>query len=134
MQSNSVITNSVINEHSVITNRFESHIGHFNSQNNPVITNKNGRSLTVRYNRVWLFLPFFSKQCEMGGHRPNDRNARSRSFGFHWTGWFMHSRSIGSISLEFTNDSFCKLIQNKSKSTKRHRKTLAVIVCKYIKK
>ncbi len=55
IQWNSVLTNSVVNEHSVITNRFYGHIGHFTTQINPAITNKNGRSLAVRYNRVWLY-------------------------------------------------------------------------------
>ncbi len=40
------------NEHSVITNKFLDEIGHFTTQMNPVITNKNGRSRAVRYNRV----------------------------------------------------------------------------------
>jgi hypothetical protein len=39
LQWNSVITNSVVNEHSVITNRFLSKIGQFSTQINPVITN-----------------------------------------------------------------------------------------------
>ncbi len=39
LQWNSVITNSVVNEHSNITNRFSGQIGHFTTQNNPVITN-----------------------------------------------------------------------------------------------
>ncbi len=44
IQLNSVLTNLVINEHSVITNRFLSQIGHFSVQINPVIINKNDRS------------------------------------------------------------------------------------------
>ncbi len=39
IQWNSVITNSVVNEHSFITNRFLGQIGHFSAQINPVITN-----------------------------------------------------------------------------------------------
>jgi hypothetical protein len=43
------------NEHSVktntvIMNKFLGKIGHFSTHMNPVITNKNGRSLAVRYN------------------------------------------------------------------------------------
>jgi hypothetical protein len=52
IQWNSVMTNSVVNEHSVITKRYLGQIGHFTTQMNPVITNKNGRSRGVRYNRV----------------------------------------------------------------------------------
>jgi hypothetical protein len=44
--------NSVVNEHSVITNLFSSQIGYFSTHINPVITNKNGRSRAVRCNRV----------------------------------------------------------------------------------
>ncbi len=54
-RKNSVITNMVVNEHSVITNRFLRHIGHFVTQINPdikVVTNKNSRSQPVRYNQV----------------------------------------------------------------------------------
>ncbi len=51
---NSVITNLVVNEH-VITNRFLGQIGHFSTQMNPVITDVNGRSRAIRYNRVWLY-------------------------------------------------------------------------------
>ncbi len=40
IQWNSVITNSVVNEHSVITNRFLGQIGQFTTQSNPVVTNK----------------------------------------------------------------------------------------------
>jgi hypothetical protein len=54
---------------SVITNIFLCRIGHFSTQINPgydkprlwqtpVITNKNGRSQSVRYNWVWLFFAF----------------------------------------------------------------------------
>ncbi len=43
------------NEHSVIPNIILSHIGHFSSQINLVITNTNGRSRAVRYKRVWKF-------------------------------------------------------------------------------
>ncbi len=39
LQWNSVITNSVVNEQSAITNKFLRDIGHFNTQINPVITN-----------------------------------------------------------------------------------------------
>ncbi len=39
IQRNSVITNSVFNVHSVITNSFRSQLGHFSTQINPVITN-----------------------------------------------------------------------------------------------
>ncbi len=43
------VTNSVVNEISVITNTFLSHIGQFSTQKNyKVITNKNGRSRAVR--------------------------------------------------------------------------------------
>jgi hypothetical protein len=49
VQWNSVITNSVVSEHSVILNKFLSHIVHFNVQNNSVITNKNGQSRAVRF-------------------------------------------------------------------------------------
>ncbi len=52
----SVITNSVVNAHSVITNRFLGQIGYYSTQINPVITNKNGRSRAVRYNRVWPYI------------------------------------------------------------------------------
>ncbi len=38
VQFNSVETNPVVNEHSVITNRFTSQIGHFSTQINPLIT------------------------------------------------------------------------------------------------
>jgi hypothetical protein len=55
IQWNSVITNSVVNEHSVITNRFLVQIGYNSTQMNPVITNKNDRSRAVRYNRVSLY-------------------------------------------------------------------------------
>ncbi len=40
------------NEHSVKTNIFLSQIGHISTQINPVITNRNGCSRAVRYNRV----------------------------------------------------------------------------------
>ncbi len=56
LQRNSVITNSVVYEHSVITNRFSGQIGHFTTLNNPVIANKNGRSRAFRYNRASLYL------------------------------------------------------------------------------
>ncbi len=46
------------NEHSVITTRFLSQIGHFSAQINPNITNNSVRSRAVRYSRVWLFLIF----------------------------------------------------------------------------
>ncbi len=39
LQLNSVVTNSVVNEHSVITNSFWIQIGHFSAQINPFITN-----------------------------------------------------------------------------------------------
>ncbi len=62
IQWNSVITNSVVNEHLVITNRFQEQFGHFTTQINPVITNpgynKNGRSRAVRYILVWLYFKF----------------------------------------------------------------------------
>jgi len=48
IQWNSVITNSVVNEHSVITNRFLSQIGYLSTQINTVTTNPG-------YNRVWLY-------------------------------------------------------------------------------
>ncbi len=59
IQWNSVTTNSVINEHSVTTNRFVGQIGHLLRKltrlcRTLVITNKNGSSQAVRYNRVWL--------------------------------------------------------------------------------
>ncbi len=47
--------NSVVNEHSVITNRFLNQIGYFSIQINPVIPSKNGRSRAVRYNPVSLY-------------------------------------------------------------------------------
>jgi hypothetical protein len=55
-----VITNSVVNEHFAITNRFLGQIGHFSTQINSVITNPscnelNCRSRAVRYNRVCLY-------------------------------------------------------------------------------
>ncbi len=55
IQWNSVITNSVVDEHSVITNSLWSQISHFCTKINPVITNKNARSQAVRYNQVWLY-------------------------------------------------------------------------------
>jgi hypothetical protein len=48
LQWNSVITNFVNNEHSVITNVYKSQIGYFSTHINPVITNKNEQSQTVR--------------------------------------------------------------------------------------
>ncbi len=39
LQWNSVVTNSVVNKHSVITNRIWSQIGNFSTQINPVLTN-----------------------------------------------------------------------------------------------
>ncbi len=59
IQSNSFITNSVVNEHSVITNRFLGQIGHFTTQINTVITNKNGKSQAVRYNRISLYIVLY---------------------------------------------------------------------------
>ncbi len=62
IQWNSVITNSVANEHSVITNRFIGQIGQSSTQIDPVITNPgyneqlNCRSRALRYNRVWLYI------------------------------------------------------------------------------
>ncbi len=53
IQWNSVITNSVVNEHSVITNTFWSQIVHFSTQIDPLIKNKNDRF------RVWLTLIHF---------------------------------------------------------------------------
>jgi hypothetical protein len=35
----SFVTNSIVNEHPVITNRFSGQIGYFSTQTNPVITN-----------------------------------------------------------------------------------------------
>ncbi len=55
VQSSSVITNSAVNEHSVITNIFSIQIGHFSTQINPVITNKNGMSTLFVKNRVRLY-------------------------------------------------------------------------------
>ncbi len=46
LQLNSVITNSVNNEHSVITNGYKSQIGYLSTHINPVITNKNEQSQT----------------------------------------------------------------------------------------
>ncbi len=54
LQWNSVVTNSFVNEHSVITNGFLSQICYFRTQIDPVITNKNGQSPAFRYNRVSL--------------------------------------------------------------------------------
>ncbi len=57
IQWNSVITNSVVNEHSVITNRIWRQINHFSTKIDPVATNRNGRSGRVfRYNRVPQYL------------------------------------------------------------------------------
>ncbi len=39
LQRKSIIPNSVVNEHSVITNRFSGHIGHFTTEIKLVITN-----------------------------------------------------------------------------------------------
>ncbi len=55
---------SVVNEHSVITNRFLGKIGYISTQINPVITNKIGLSQAVRYNRVWLYLLSINLQNE----------------------------------------------------------------------
>ncbi len=49
-----LITNSVVNDHSVITNIFLSQFGYFSAQIIPVITNKNGRYRAVRYYRVFF--------------------------------------------------------------------------------
>ncbi len=56
---NSVIANSVVNEHSVITNKFLGLIGHFTTQIDPIITNpgyneRKCRSRVVRYYQVWV--------------------------------------------------------------------------------
>ncbi len=58
VNEHSVITNSVVNEHSVIANRILGLIGYISTQINSLITNKNGRSRAVRYNRVLLYLNF----------------------------------------------------------------------------
>jgi hypothetical protein len=44
------MTNLVVNEHPVITNRIFGQIGHFTTQINPVKTKKNGRFRVVRHN------------------------------------------------------------------------------------
>ncbi len=63
IQRNSVITNSVDNEHLDIKNIFLSKIGYFSAQNNLLITNpcyneKNGRSQAVCNNRVYCIIIF----------------------------------------------------------------------------
>ncbi len=50
----SIWLNFKVQWNSVITNKYLGKIGHFSTQMNPVITNKNGRSRAVRYNRLWL--------------------------------------------------------------------------------
>ncbi len=63
-QSNSVVTNSVVNKHFVITNRFLDQIGHFSTQINPVLMSPRYTEQKwpvpscslQRYNRVWLYL------------------------------------------------------------------------------
>ncbi len=60
LQWNSVITNSVVNEHSVITNRFLEQICLCTTQVDPVITNpgyneQKWPARAVRYSRVWLY-------------------------------------------------------------------------------
>ncbi len=57
IQWNSIITNSVVDERSVIMNRILGKIGHFTTQinlviMNPGITKNYGRSRAVRYNRL----------------------------------------------------------------------------------
>ncbi len=85
---NLVITHSVVNEHSVIMNRFYGQIGHFTSQINPVITNKIGRSRAVHYNRVWLYLKEYILHMPLWGENVNETffycKGLIRSFSFQW--------------------------------------------------
>ncbi len=47
LQWNSVITNTAVNEHSLITDRFSGQMGHFSTLINPVIKKKNDPELYV---------------------------------------------------------------------------------------
>ncbi len=57
-------------QNSVIANIFPSLIGKFNTQINLVITNKNGLSRAVRYNRVSLFFQGRAKNFRERGQEP----------------------------------------------------------------
>ncbi len=60
---NSVVTNSVVNEHPVITNRCLGQIGHFTTKINPVITNPSSISTTHLTNKQILTgCDFFSSK------------------------------------------------------------------------
>ncbi len=97
------ITNSIINEHLVITNIILGQSGHFSTQINPVIMNKNCSSWAVRYNQVCLY--FFVFVC----------SPKSQSIYL----WQKNYRSVrmetpnlitSSFSLQYTNQE--KLINN----------------------
>jgi hypothetical protein len=58
IQSNPVISNSVLTNTRLQQTDFKDKLVIF-TQINPVITNNNGRSQAVRYNRVGLYSTFF---------------------------------------------------------------------------